>query len=310
MYSNRRIPVIAAIVVAFCVCANAQSASKLSAPVLGYSINPDLTAIRSIMGVPGAAMFGDPINTAVPFTSGVVSPDSTFCLAANADNGLPIRISLPAGSVTPIANARQGPARIIISPGSSSAALVYSDSIAVVQGLPDAPSVARELSDLEDIGPVAVSDDGELLLARTGSTVRLFRGEVWSDLALTSKLQAAAFLQQSEDAALDTSEGIVLIRNLGAPTSTQRIARLASDVVAIVFLTSERLLTASADGSIVTYDLAAATASTCTCNCSPNGLYRLGAKGVFQLLNRAENGTFLVDTTSLTRTVFVPRTQQ
>lgn len=285
--------------------------TTLSIPLLGYKFDTDTQMLKPILGTPGASMLGDQVNTGLSLAMAAVSPNADFVIGVSGDSGAVSLITLPGGATVDLPDTKPAPRNVVISPDGHAAALIYADSITILKGLPDQPAMVRELRDgLADIGPVAISDDAELVIARVGSVARLFNGDTWSNLALPGDIQSVAFRASSADVLISTTETLALIRDINVSGRSQNFPAAASSVGS-AFVTANRILTLSSDGSVVSYDTVTGTAIAATCSCRPTGLYPLRLKGTFQLTNRPEDGLLLLDaTSSAPRTRFVPRPQQ
>ena len=64
---------------------NAQSG--LATPALGYAYDPGVRAIRSILGIPGAAVLGAPLRLGFLPRAAAVAPRQNYALAVSAAGG-------------------------------------------------------------------------------------------------------------------------------------------------------------------------------------------------------------------------------
>lgn len=150
--------------------------SYLQSPTLGYVAQTSPVEIRPILGIPGAASFGDQVTIPQNITQLYVSPGSSYAFVARQSaSGLAL-IQLngsESSELVEIPGALPAPQLIAFSPTGRTAALYANDStrVQVLTGLPGSPRVARDLpSSTLPMHPecLAVSDDGNALALCSG----------------------------------------------------------------------------------------------------------------------------------------------
>lgn len=185
----------------------------LSGPTLGMFFDAQAQAIRPILGIPGSATAGQPINVGFPLAAGLISPSQDYALVVSAGSGtsgsangsgasngrgprpilghqrrfmsvVSFTASGPLVQILPQVTAI--PDSIVMSPTGMSAALYYSHSasVEILTGLPNVTQtpVHVDLSTLPSAPQVfAVSDDGSLVLAGVSENTdgSAARGEVF-----------------------------------------------------------------------------------------------------------------------------------
>src|ERR1022692_4040040 len=152
------------------------NASSLQPPTLGYVGQTFPVEIRPILGIPGAASFGDQVTIPQNITQLYVSPGSSYAFVARQSaSGLAlIQLNgIESSELVEIPGALPAPQLIAFSPTGRTAALYANDStrVQVLTGLPGSPRVARDLpSSTLPMHPkcLAVSDDGNALALCSG----------------------------------------------------------------------------------------------------------------------------------------------
>jgi hypothetical protein len=147
-------------------------AESMQRPLLGFVFASDVSEIRTIFGIPGASIFGNPL--VLPFDDAGVyfAPGENYAMVAQG-NGAPLAILELAGKnqnlIRDIPGAVSNPEIVSFSPNGLSVA-VYSSSeglLQVIGGLPDEPRLVREVTDRElpdDVRFLALADDASTLL--------------------------------------------------------------------------------------------------------------------------------------------------
>ncbi len=160
--------------------AAAWAASGLTAPVSGYAADPAAPEVRTILGLPGALHYGDPLPLPRGCTRVRVAPGRDFAWVERR-GAAPAVLNLSGGSgqgLEPVEGAMAAADWVAFSPGAAAAALYSAAAgrLQVLTGLPDAPVVSRDLTaggTPEQLVAAAVSDDGAILLAASHSAVYL-----------------------------------------------------------------------------------------------------------------------------------------
>jgi hypothetical protein len=200
--------------------------------------------LRTIVGVPGAFAFSEPLPLPEGVTQVRLAPGQDFALVEQA-NGTPAILLLKGGAVdrlAPIDGAMPSADWIAFSPGAG-AALLFSaaaNRLQVLNGLPDAPRVALDLdgatlAEQPTLG--AVSDDGSLVLVASATSVyRVPRGGAAQLVLSTGGVQSLTVLRNGADAAVSdaTTGSIHLVRN-AASNPAVRVLASGLDGIGAIF---------------------------------------------------------------------------
>jgi hypothetical protein len=162
--------------------AQGQTGSTLDGPSLGLMFDSSSAVIRPILGIPGAATLGAPLNAGFAVGQAVVAPGADFALVVAKDD---FSLAVVRGSGEVLQNFTpamgEAPDLISFSPGGSSAALYYraSGRLLVLAGLrSEAPQSAEADASSLPAAPslVAVSENAAslLLAVRAGETTGLY----------------------------------------------------------------------------------------------------------------------------------------
>jgi hypothetical protein len=278
-------------------------------------------ALRPVRGVPGAATLGD--RLAVPFAleAGFVGSRQDLAVLVATD-GTTHWFTLSGNAATEVAatGSIATPRRVVFSPSGTAAALVASDSVQVVTGLPSSPALAGSValdaataaavSVHSSAGWLAVSDDGVWLLLATENGLRLaaVAGGSSNSLMPIGQSGVVAFAPGSHDAAISTGGVLTWIHDAAGSAVQQAVAQNAAlaRAVGVAFSAdSATLYAANAAGSIWSFDLAAGTSVQQSSDALATGLEPMGG---FLRLNQAGRGpVWLIDPNAGSpRVFFVP----
>jgi hypothetical protein len=295
--------------------------TPLATPALGFAFDADARAIRPILGIPGAALLGNPIDTGSPLSAAAISPRHDFAIAAGAD--LPLRVlRFQDSGIVPYSldNALASPDRIVFSPAGRSV-LLYQKSgrLQTVTGLPDNPAV-RDWNLPPAGGPagaMTVSDDGMLILlvgdgGQDSDPVWLMQSDGGSSqLPLPGSIAAVSFRRNSHDLlAASTAGDLHLVRNPEG-SAEFRVVPLSSGtsapVAAVFSVDGTRAYAATADGTIYIADLATGTVAAGSCGCRPVAVEPLRSNRLFRVTAVSSSPLMLLDASGLApRFWFVP----
>jgi len=286
----------------------------IGGPVTGYVFDGAAGALRPILGLPGASLFGDPLGFGFNVSKAFVAPrqDAAFAIAADGSSHF-FRVNSGAVTEITVNGLANRASQVAFSPTGNALAVFASGSVEVLTGLPDAPSVAGGMDLSEGTVPdaLAVSDDGNVVLISANTSVHLFgSSNDMGKLMDTAGPALLAFRGGSHDAAIGdpSGAGIVLYRDLTGANTAQVLAAPDSTITnssAVAFsVDGNTLLAASYGGqSVTTFDLTAGTRNSIACSCSPKSLARMGS--LFRLNELGSDPLWLLDT-SVPRIVFVP----
>jgi DNA-binding beta-propeller fold protein YncE len=285
----------------------------LNGPTLGFTAEDNGTAIRPILGIPGASILADRLQLASGIRGAVISPKHDYALATRADDEQILIIDLSSGSLAmnAIPGTHAGAGLIAVSPSGTFAAVFdeKTRSIQIVGNLPQSPERIFEFDASRIPGrasSIAVDDDGSIALVRfvDGESVSLWAldwfGASWP--IQVDRPSAAAFKPRSFDffVAEDAGHSVFLIRD---PQHTaERIPVFSSEDGsngASAIAASDdggRLFVADAkSGRIAMVDLATGNHVDTSCDCQPTGFYRLKGNSVFALSEATQQPTMVLD---------------
>lgn len=297
----------------------------MQTPVLGFVLDSSAHRLRPLLGVPGAAVMGQPLDIDMDIADAALSPrqDYALVLTGNSRDVQLLRLSSGSASLAPIAGVVSAPDRISLSPTGSAAALYCqtTGTVQIVTGLPDAPVLAWEIAVAaggQQVTALAISDDGRVLAAGLDGAAALL---LWTPDGSTASVQLAqgiraiAFRPRTQDAAAATANNQLFLLADITHNSQPLLAAGADEgiagPVALAFSSDgQRLFAANSDsGAITTSDLAQGITSTLDCHCQPTGLDRLRGSAVFRL-TEAQSSLLLFDgSTNPSRILFVPPDQ-
>lgn len=295
--------------------------ATIQGPQLGYVFDSAKGALRPILGIPGAAVLGEPLAAGVALRTVAISPLENYVLAVAGEHNQAMVFATGQAALTPVMveGADPGADRIVISVGGKAAALYYQNAnkIELVSGLPGAPKVSSEfyLSRGQMLTALAVGDDGHTVLTAAGSAVFQVTagGEVpvLADLdhvtAITIPAAGTAFVADSGN------NQIHRVRGIGGGIETDVIAGPKEGISAPVAVAASqdgsRLFVAnSKPGSVSIIALkSGTTGSTVACACDPSGLQRLAGNEAFRLTEMSSQPMWMLDAGgSEPRVLFVP----
>lgn len=299
------------------VCPGFGQAPAVRGPVLGYVF--DSGVIRPVLGMPGAALLGQPLDLGRSIDRAAVSPRQDLALAVASSDSSVLVVSLPSGAVV-ACECASGPDRIVFSPRGDAAALYYAagSSVRVLRGADAKLAGVFDLSLFQGkLTALAVSDAGEVLAAFSaddGSSGNIYFLKPGSDPRLALSLRhasAAVFLSGSTDAvaADDLDDRIYVVRDPGGSTAVTVTATAADGIdgpVAVRAIGNSRVLVANShSGTITITDLAGAGSSAIECGCTPSVLEPLSSSAY--RLTTAPGPIWLLDGDgSGARVAFIP----
>ena len=283
--------------------AGVSSAADITGLLMGAVLDPPSGGVRLILGIPGAATLGAPVPLGIDTSRAALSARLDYVLAAASDDGRMVLIHNLSGAPTPAAGLDVAPSadRIVLSPDGSSAALLYASQnrVNVITGLPDSPALGAEL-DLSGLpetpSSIAVSDDGQAVVAVAGDSVVAFGPGGGMNTAAFAKRAVVAFLHRSSDVVITDSDSnsVFLIRDINGAAELAFVARntdaIASPVAIQISRDNQTLIVAnSASGVAARFNLAGGDPVLAACDCQISGLEALRDSRTF-LLNKLGSG--------------------
>jgi hypothetical protein len=297
------------------ICSFAQT-GNLGLPALGFVPDPQSSQIRSIRGIPGAAVLGEPAGATPSFSATTISPKQDMALAVSTADNMVYLVPLSGQTPQPISDAMPAPSHMAFSPAGR-AAVIWASRIQVLTELTVAPRVTDVVLEPSAVPTaIALSDDAQALLAssaRDDSPVWLAepRGNA-TQLSLPGSVTAVAFRRDSHDAVAVTRSGdVYLIRNAGPDAEIRQVYvgdSQTSDPVAVQLSPDgTRGFTANSRGTVAVIDLQTGLANAVSCQCSPTGLQPLSAPALYRLTDISNLPVMLFDaSTSSPQIWFVP----
>jgi hypothetical protein len=298
-------------------------AIRISGPVLGYYFDSAEAKVRPLLGVPGAATVGAPLEMDFRMAQAAVSPAHDYLLAQVEGEAEVVLLRLDIGARSPqrIPGVMENPERIVFSPAGTAAVLMRcaEGDVQVLTGLPEEPAVAGRFSVPPDAGPLAalaVSDDARVALAgfASGETA-LFATEgrsrrVW----LPGAASSIAFFRGRHDAVIAsrTEKALYWLRDAGGAGEVSVLAGEAEGVeepVAVETSWDGRLVLVAdgGAGSLLVLDTAGGPVQVIASSCRTAGLHRMAGNAVFRLDDSCDRPLTLLDADGAeARVVFVP----
>lgn len=302
------------------VAAAAVKAASLEGPRLGVVFDPATKDLRPILGIPGAAILGEPLGVHLELEQVAVSPQQDYVLATVGEGRQVVLLHLGSTSVSsaPIRGVAPRPDHIVLSPLGRAAALYYkhADRIQVLTGLPGAPRAAAELylSPGQSPSPLAVSDDSHLVLVGIAGTVFWITAD--GEVPLLDGLgQITSIALAGHDAIVADGRHnrVYRVRDVTGNVETQVLAGqdegIAQPVAVAVSRDNRRAFVANAKpGGITILDLRGDNpVARIACACKPTGLDRLTGDSVFRLTEPSARPMWVLDASGhKPRVVFVP----
>ncbi|MBM3776331.1 MAG: hypothetical protein FJW37_14390 [Acidobacteria bacterium] len=282
-----------------------EAQSSLSGPVLGVVFESG-RGLRPVRGIAGASTLGELLDLGLEIFSAAVSPTHKHALISTGDPRQLVAARLDRPEIVPIEGGVGAPDVVVFSPGGKAAALreLRSGRVQLLTGLPEAPVVAREIAAAETWGPMAVSDDGSLLVAEGGSLILYSQQEEPRPIAVLGAISGLAFRPGSLDALVADDRHVYMLRN---GTEVAPVAAAVAGAVGVAFAGADRAVVAGSSGELAVLDLAAGTATSLACECAPTGLARMSNAAVFRLNEPSSKPMWLLDLSGAEpRALFVP----
>jgi hypothetical protein len=295
---------------------------QIAGPAIGFVFDGSVHALRPILGIPGAATLGDPLDAGFALSSATVAPRQDSAIVTAADGSLHL-LRLASGAAEVLCGACPSTAEdAVFSPSGTAVALYSAGRVQIVTGLPDAPAAgaAFEVGSMPRLGhrapmapPMALSDDGAWLLASSSVAVNLFGSNGGPRQLLAAGPDApVAFAPGSHDAAVAAAGGtaVTLFHDVAGASTEQPLT--APDGVrhinALAFSAdgSRLYVSSGAEQSVTAIDIASGTSTAAVCDCALSVLVPMG--NVLRL-NGLGNGPLWLLDSAAARVVFVPPAQ-
>jgi len=301
-----KFPLIAAIG-GICLAAE----SQIDGPKLGFVYDRNVAAMRPILGIPGAALFGDPVSS--DLRDAVISPSQEFAIGVFGDDSSVGIFKFSTAKLRLMKGAKTAPTRITLSPNGTSAAIVTESHVQIFSGLPADAAAGLEFDLSAAPAALAVSDDGALVLAAVAESDAMALYSYGSEGAAhrilsASRITAIEFFNRSHDAVFaDSIENKVILLRGGADAS---LVASVDQPVAVAASTDNRKIIAASSSThaISIFSLDDGTAVSTECGCEPVTLARLQGGAVFRITDRSDGPSWIFDmNNSEPRVLFIPQ---
>jgi hypothetical protein len=298
--------------------------TPVGGPSLGYVFDTPGQVLRPILGIPGASIFGDPVNSAPLSVAGVSLRQNVAIVNDGAWKA--IGLTTAASGATVLPDGLAGALAAVSENGTAAAFYdAASSALSVVTGIAS-PSMAANPVALDSlpgaITAMAVSDDGSLLASSSlsgGGESLMWIGADGSVRQLASLQSTAAILVWNHGGnALVTDRAANQILQIQNPGGNAAIALLASDADGVstpagaaLSADGKRLWIANAGAqSVLGIDLNSRTTVTLNCAFDITALVPLAGGASFRLNDLKNGPLWILDPTpGAERVVFVPPAQ-
>ncbi|MFN0167317.1 MAG: hypothetical protein ACKV22_12880 [Bryobacteraceae bacterium] len=280
--------------------------ARLNGPTLGTAWHARTQTLRPLLGIFGAARFGDAYIFDGKIEFAEVAPGSKFALAViSKDSQRRAALLTWTDGVVSARELAGIPAefsRVVFSPQARAAVLVSKTEVRTLTGLPDDPKLSAPVS-LPDSDALAVDDSGAAaMVVRTSEEAVLYRvpfDQSPQRLYAAPAIQAAAFAREPDELYVAAGNSVGRISAEGAFTelsAQQRAEWLAADAKSLIAASSRGVMLAPRDGS--------ASVQTPECACELSQLVLLS--GDVYLLTGASSDLVWVLDSARRETRFVP----
>ncbi len=285
--------------------------SQLEGPKLGYMFDRQAAVVRPILGIPGSALFGEPL--AIGLRDAVVSPSQDFAIGVFGDDSAVGILNFAGARLHPLKGTKPAPTRIVISPNGTSAALVNGTHVQVFSGLPDNATAGPEFDLAAEPTALAISDDGALVLAAIAESdaAALYsysKSGAAHRILTAGKIRSIEFLNRSHDAVFaDALENKIILLRDGADAAL--IASIDAPTAVAASLDNRKIFVASsASQTITSLSLDDGTSISTACGCEPVTLARLQGGAAFRITDRIDSPAWIFDTGGTEpRVLFIPQ---
>lgn len=276
--------------------ASAQSHGAIDGPVLGMVFDAQAGAVRLLEGVPGAARLGRVIGESSEITTAAVASNRGYALSV-LRNGRAVVIT--GSGARDLGQARTGARQAIVSPRGTAAALVVADTVQIFTGMPESPELKSSMPLGGATAGLALSDDGEVLLAiergrRDGDTVYAHRRTGATIFHRGARVSSVAFVPGRHDALVAEPRSVKLVRpDLGAqPIESDGEGRI---VAAAASADGGQVFVASGSGRVTIHDLRSGSRNEARCACAPRAFVPLRGNAIFRLEDAGGGPMWVVD---------------
>jgi len=295
--------------------------NSIEGPRLGFVFDHATKAVRPILGIPGAATLGQPLESGLDLRKIAISAMQDYVLATEGEHNQVVVLATNHSPLVAVAvqGADRGPDQLTISAGGTSAALYFKggNHVQVISGLPAAPRISARLYLSAGQAPsaLAISDDGQTLLAGVADSVYWVSPS--GEVPILRHLQKIASISlASNHTALiadSAANQIHRVQNVTTAIESDVVAGVKEGISAPIAVAvshdGKRAFVANGKSkTIAIIDLQSkAEVGKFSCQCSPTGLDRLAGTDVFRLTEPSNGPMWVLESTAQqSRIVFVP----
>ena len=234
------------------------SAPSLDGPLLGFVAQSSPVELRAILGVPGAAVFSDPLTLPENTAKIRVAPGQDYALIESQSGEVAImRLGRIARHPAPLPDLLRSPDSVVFSPAGKSV-LLFSGTAGgqIVAGLPDQPHVVSAFAGDAIPGEAssfAVNDDGTAVLASTpAGGIYVLDTEGARQVYSSNGPAVLAFLAGANDAVFIDGDqhAIILLRDVGKSNATELLADGLDAVSGLLAIDGRRILVTTGNGAV------------------------------------------------------------
>jgi hypothetical protein len=298
---------------------------SMSGSALGFVFDPQGHALRPLLGIPGASIFGKTVGLSVDLAEAIVAPAGDHALAITRDSELvEIRQIGSVPAVRPVLRTKSVIDVMRLSPMGGEAILYRraANTYQLVTNLPGVPVAGPEF-DLPashgSLTALALADGGRAALAgfSDGESGAIYLLSSTGQPALVSAVRhpsSITFLSHSHDALIadKTEDKIYLLRNVTGNVATLLIADKGEGVAGPVAVEASRdgkqIFAANARSrTVLTVELENGAHVLHSCHCVPTTLSHLKGNALYRITEPSKGPIWLFDGDAPhPRVVFVP----
>jgi len=300
-----------AVLLAFPGLLIAQS-TRITGPLLGYAWDQTANRLQPILGVPGAATLGRPVDPGIAVSAAAISPVNDLMVAVSADDGQAMLMPLAAAGRHAAVGCEAWADRIVFSPRGTAAALYHSDSriVQALRGLPGAPvPLAAAIAGPADV--LAVSDDGSAVAVGTSGLVTIV-GPDGASATVTITAAALVFRPGGRDLLIidAAANQLVLVRDGKQQVLAGPEDGIAAAVAMAVSDDGGRAFVANSGGGILTVGIETGVRTITPTPQPATGFSRLRGDSVFRVTDVSAGAAWIFDGGATgPRMLFIPAVQ-
>lgn len=278
-------------------------AQQAAGPVLGLVVDDANHQLRELLGVPGAAVLGPPIDLGAGVSPRAAAPLGSYVVVTTGET---LGVLTPGSNPRTLDGLPAAATKIFFSPKGTAAGFYYEAErlIRTVSGLPGAPSAISKIPlDALNGAPqtIAVSDDGSVVLAAAHghreAGVFTVAGQV-NRILLGAQVEAVAFVPGARDGVVAGGEQTAVVRNVETPSQQLSLQTPGLKDLSAVAIATDGLsiYLASRTGRIAMVDVDGNRApALLDCACAPDRLLPLNDHFSYRLTGYSGEPVRLLD---------------